>query len=128
MQPTLFVAEGLSMYLTGEQWGALLDTLARLPGAARLVVTFMEPGREGNAAFPRQRAALGALLARSREALRWGIPHTDLGPFLERHGWRLQETLGPDEFGPGFVGEYIAVCRFGTLVEWPPDPFAPSSP
>lgn len=114
-QPTLFVAEGLSMYLTGEQWGALLDTLAGLPGATRLVFTFMEPGHDGRAILRRQRRVLGALLAASRERFRWGIPLGELGPFVERHGWRLGDTLGPERFGGGsageFVGEYIAVCR-----------------
>lgn len=108
--PTIFVAEGLTMYLDEANVGRLLDRLASVPGARQLVFTFLEPGYDSHAAFPRQRWILSTLLRRWSERFQWGCAQGELSAFVSSHGWRLERIHGAAEFGDGFAGEFIAVC------------------
>ena len=126
--PTIFVVEGLTMYLSAAALEALWRELAAGPEPrARLVCTFMEPGPDGRARFRRQSGILGGFLALSGERFGWGAALGDIAPILRRCGWSLASLTGPEEFralalaaGPMHarhepVGEYIlaadrAVC------------------
>jgi methyltransferase (TIGR00027 family) len=110
MRPTLFVAEGLSMYLTTEQWGGLLGTLASLPGASRLVFTFLGLDARDRAGLASQRGFLPTILSRLHEPFRWGETPDAIGPFVARHGWSLDTLLGAESLPVPFAGEYIARC------------------
>lgn len=108
--PTLFVLEGLSMYLTQEQWGTLLDTLAHLPGAARLLFTFLGTDARGRARLARQRPYLPFILNLLSEPFRWGSRPEDIPAFTARLAWRTDRILGPESLTKPFAGEYIASC------------------
>ncbi len=115
---SVVVAEGLTMYLTPEQVGDLLESMSRVPGVVRLVFTFLETDADGHAAFPREGPAFRVFLRRANERFKWGCGREDLPGFTERHGWCVHRILGAPEFGPGFTGEFIADCTvapMGTL-------------
>lgn len=117
---TVFVVEGLTMYLTESQVRSLLTGLGSTSGAARLVFTFMEPDSRGRTRFVRQTALLRAFLRLSGEPFQWGIPAASLPNFLAQCGWRVRAILGATDFaseaqGRGlsfkasqFVGEFVA--------------------
>jgi methyltransferase (TIGR00027 family) len=121
--PTLYIVEGLTMYLTRENVEALWTDLAGACAShARLICTFMEPDAEGRARFRRQTGLLGRFLSLTGERFVWGTPCANIGPMLSRCGWSLGALLGPEEFralgkaaGAPYdrdqpVGEYILVA------------------
>jgi methyltransferase (TIGR00027 family) len=119
-QSTVFVVEGLTMYLTGSQVRSLLAGLVTTSGSSRLVFTFMEPDPLGRTRFVRQSALLRAFLSLSGEPFAWGTPAASLPEFLGPCGWRLRALLGAAEFenrarelqapfqSRQFVGEFVA--------------------
>lgn len=118
--PTLFVAEGLTMYLTPAQVRNLLADLLHAAPNARLLMTFMQPGTAGRVRFTRQTILLRLLLQLLGEPFQWGLRTTDLPEFLSASGWALAHLSGPPEFSAcataasinfpesAFLGEYLA--------------------
>jgi methyltransferase (TIGR00027 family) len=118
--PTLFVAEGLTMYLTPAQVRNLLADLLHAAPNARLLMTFMQPGTAGRVRFTRQTILLRLLLQLLGEPFQWGLRTTDLPDFLNASGWTLAHLSGPPEFSAcataasinfpesAFLGEYLA--------------------
>lgn len=120
--PTLFVAEGVLMYVDeGGVAGLLASIAARGPGRSRLAFTFMERDGAGRVRFRNSSLAIGAWLALRGEPFRWGIARSDLGGFVARTGLALREVagaaelrgryLGADSTAPLAEGESIAVCE-----------------
>jgi len=123
--PTVFLVEGLTMYLLLEQVVALLSDLRALaaPGS-RLIATFMEPGASGRAAFRREGPLLRALLAFGAEPMHFGLAAAEAGALLASCGWTLRQAGPPiallpaplpaplpaGEGGP-LVGEYVVVAE-----------------
>ena len=94
--PTVFVAEGLLMYLAPERVDALLRELAALAAPeSRLVLTFMEtrPGRP--LAFHNARALVSVWLRVRREPFRWGLARAESATWFEVRGWRLAYLSSP---------------------------------
>ncbi len=119
-QPTLFVVEGLTMYLTPAQVGSLLADLRQAAPHARLLMTFMQPDTAGGVRFTRQTILVRLLLHLLGEPFQWGLHTTDLPDFLIASGWTLGHQCGPPEFSAcaaaagikipdsAFLGEYLA--------------------
>lgn len=95
---SVFVAEGLLMYLAAERVRALLCDLATCsaPGS-RLVFTFMEtrPGRP--LAFHNARRVVNLWLRVRGEPFRWGIARADVAAFAAACGWKLLALSDPAE-------------------------------
>jgi methyltransferase (TIGR00027 family) len=126
--PTVFVAEGLLMYLAPEEVDAFFRTLRDLaaPGS-RVVFTFMESEREERIRFknlPRWYApVLDFWLRRVGEPMRWAIDRAQLEPYLRRLGWRLTGIADRETFRSRFLvprglgnrelvdGEYVSVAE-----------------
>ena len=125
---TVFVAEGLLMYLTPEQVSAFFAALHRVasPGS-RVVFTFMESDRPDRIRFKsltRWYAPLLDLwLRRLGEPMHWAIDRTKLERYLEPLGWGLQAIADRDTFRRYYLeprglggraladGEYVGVAE-----------------
>jgi methyltransferase (TIGR00027 family) len=103
-QPTLFIAEGLLMYLPHARVAALFREVAALsaPGS-RFAFTFMEarPGRP--IAFHNSRNVINWWLRWRGEAFRWALARTDVEAFATQHGWELESLSSPEELRRRFL-------------------------
>lgn len=118
--PTVFVVEGVTMYMTATQVRSLLTDLLQAAPSARLLITFMQPDAAGQARFTRQTVLLRTLLRVCGEPFKWGVHAADMPEFLDTAGWALRHLGGPPEFiacasaagismpEQDFIGEYLA--------------------
>ena len=91
---TVFVAEGLTMYLPEERVAALLRDLASFAGpAGRVIFTFWEEDDAGSIGFRGQNALVAAWLRLRSEPFRWGIPRDRLAGFMASCGFGDSEVL-----------------------------------
>lgn len=102
---TLFVAEGLLMYLEPDRVGRLLDYATRR-GRNRIAFTFLEPRRGGIPNFRIASRLVDAWLNLRCERFRWGVTRAGLGGFLAARSLRI-EQLTDD----GTVGEYLCMAE-----------------
>jgi len=91
---TVFVAEGLTMYLREERVAALLRDLSSLAGpAGRVIFTFMEEDDAGSIGFRGQNPLVAAWLKLRSEPFLWGIRRDRLPGFLDSCGLGSAEVL-----------------------------------
>lgn len=91
---TVFVAEGLTMYLREDRVATLLRDLASLAGpAGRVIFTFMEQDDAGSIGFRGQNPLVAAWLKLRREPFFWGIRRDRLPGFLASCGLGASEVL-----------------------------------
>ena len=106
---TLFIAEGLLMYLPPQSVEALIKELrdigapVALPGArhspprprgrTRLVFSFLEVLDDGHIGFPNTPESFDRWLAK-REPFRWGIERSKLPEWLAQRGFAVTEIAG----------------------------------
>lgn len=121
--PTLFVAEGLLMYVPLDAVAALFAQMAACAPDSRVAFTWLEPQADGQPNF-RQRSALVDFWLKLRgEPFLSGMARTELGSFLAGAGYALQDIGDSvDLLGPGaraalgskglpLAGEYIGLAR-----------------
>lgn len=125
--PTIFVVEGVTMYLSAHQVRALLADLRNAAPAARLLMTFMEPDPAGQVRFARQTMLLRGLLRLCGEPFMWGLHAEAMSDFLNAAGWRMRQVSGPSEFEAcaraagasmpkrEFIGEYLVEALVGEV-------------
>lgn len=89
---TIFVVEGVSMYLDERPVRSLLDAVVSLAGEARheLILTFMD-GRPGSCSFHNATLLADWWLRMKGEPFRWGCPRDEIDSFLARSDLVLQE-------------------------------------
>lgn len=94
---TLFVAEGLTMYLTREVVESLFAFARSHAGAGSLFAfTFMEPRADGRLAFRASSRLVGAWLRHRGEVFRWGARPDELRALLYAHDFEPQEIATAD--------------------------------
>lgn len=104
---SVFVAEGLTMYLREERVAALLRDLAGLAGpVGRVIFTFMEQDDAGSIGFRGQNPLVAGWLKLRSEPFLWGIRRDRLAGFLESCGLGNAEVV--DETG---LRDAILVAR-----------------
>lgn len=124
---TVFVAEGLTMYLREERVAALLRDLASLAGpAGRVIFTFMEEDDAGSIGFRGQNPLVAGWLKLRSEPFLWGIRRDHLPGFLESCGLgeveliddvRLRdEILVPHGLGEIRLARGECVCLCSSIV------------
>ena len=88
---TLFVAEGLLMYLEAAVVSALFRDAAGGAGTPRrrFAFTFLEPDASGAANFSPPSRFVDLWLRRRGEPFRWGVARNDLAGWLAARGWTL---------------------------------------
>jgi methyltransferase (TIGR00027 family) len=92
---TLFVAEGLLMYLEAGRVDQLFHFVAQHSGkGSRFAFSFLEPQRNGKINFRRGSRVIDWWLNWRDEGFRWGIKRPELESFLAARGLVLQETAG----------------------------------
>ena len=89
---SVFVIEGLLMYLTGAEIDGTFAALAGLQGpGGRVVFTVMEPAPDGSPAFHNATPLVTRLLARWSEPFKSALGRGDAPRFLARFGYGLRE-------------------------------------
>jgi methyltransferase (TIGR00027 family) len=97
--PTLFIMEGLLMYLSSEEVSRLFRAIACLgTPQTRALFTFLEPQSDGRVNFPQASRLVTWWLRRRGENFRWGIKREELPGFLAAHGFRIGEVVDDAEF------------------------------
>jgi methyltransferase (TIGR00027 family) len=94
---TLFIAEGVLMYLEAREVDGIFDFVRRQRGKQkRFVFTFMESSGRGKAQFRRSTLLVRLWLALKGEPFRWGMPVEEADSFLSRRGFVLKEMAGSE--------------------------------
>jgi len=120
---TLFVMEGVLMYLGGEDIDRLFSFVRRRsPSGSRFAFTFMEPRAGGKLKFDRSGPLVDPWLRLMSEPFRWGIGRPELPDFLKARGLELEELATPEMFRRLYLepermgkpilaeGEFVAVA------------------
>jgi methyltransferase (TIGR00027 family) len=96
---TLFIAEGLLMYLHPDEVQDLIASVYRLtPEGGRFAFTFMEMLQGGRIAFRKQSWIADWWLQWRGEPFKWGIAKDWMAPFLEHRGFDLLELTDAEDF------------------------------
>jgi methyltransferase (TIGR00027 family) len=120
---TLFIAEGLLMYLAPAEVDDLFQTMRDCSGASsRFAFTFMEPQADGRVNFLTRSRAVDAWLGWRREVFKWGIARGALPAYLAARGFAVREIgthetfrrryLEPESLAhlPLAAGEHVCVA------------------
>lgn len=86
--PTLFIAEGLLMYLEEKIVKQLLENLTHLGYQPRIAGTVLQPLQDGRLGVGKSRLLDPARLS---EPLLWGISQTELPQFLQKQSWKIDQ-------------------------------------
>jgi methyltransferase (TIGR00027 family) len=125
--PTLFVLEGLLMYLPRDAVAALFAQMASCAPASRVAFTWLEPQADGLPNFRQRSKLVDFWLALRGEPFLSGMLRSDLAAFLAAQGYALEAigesaaVLTPQALaalgskGLPLAGEYIAFARTARL-------------
>jgi len=119
-KPTLFILEGVLMYLNEAQVTQLLESLKHLTeGRMRLIFTFVEPHSQSSHSYG---PLLKMYLKFKGEPLSWVKEQTELADFLNANGYTLQQIISPRELKTQYLppdhkgivheGEHLAVAEY----------------
>ncbi|MBM62218.1 MAG: hypothetical protein CL484_04645 [Acidobacteria bacterium] len=103
--PTLFVAEGLTMYLDEAQIRDLLTCIGTQASGSEFLFTYMEETEPGQYDFQNTRPVTSLWLALRSERFTWGIKKPELSGFLAESGFSLREHRTPDDLRVAFLTE-----------------------
>lgn len=92
---TIFVAEGLFMYLADSDVINILRFARRKNARTRIAFTFMQPGKDTLAAFERQSFLVYLWLR--HEPFQWGIPRNQLPEFLAKVAMIQENVMTPQD-------------------------------
>ena len=124
-KPTLFIAEGITMYLDSARIDALLHDITHITRhpESRFLFTYMEKQPCGSIQFESATLFTNLWLRLKNERFTWGIESHSLADFLLRRGLTLLErcdtsTLAATHLTPASShriakGEYIALASIG---------------
>ncbi len=120
---TVYVAEGLVMYLEKAQVDALLDDVGGGSAASTLIVTVVTPDDDGRVRLHSQRKVVDWCMRWLDEPFVWGEPRGPLATTLERHGFGVESMVSTMDLRddllaprarkrlPRATGEVIVVAR-----------------
>lgn len=132
--PTLYVAEGLLMYLPSDRVGAVLGDMR---GPARVIFTVVTPDRAGRVRLHSQRAMVDWVMRHIDEPFVWGESGENLAGLLRAHGLRMDRAFTTADHGrrvlgvrtrarlPRPTGELVVVAHGEHPVEASASPVAP---
>lgn len=124
--PTLFVVEGLLMYVPLDAVSSLFAQMAASAPASRVAFTWLEPQAGGQPNFTKPSALVDFWLKLRGEPFLSGMARVHLAAFVARGGFVLQEIkdsadlLAPEarealgSRGLPLAGEYIGFARTGS--------------
>jgi len=95
---TVFVIEGLTMYLPADRVAAILKDVAALAGTGgKVIFTFMERGENGSMGFYGESRLIARWLRARNEPFLWGIAREKMPAFLKDSGLRVDELYDHDD-------------------------------
>ncbi len=120
--PTMFVAEGLFMYLAEDSVRQLLKALKEVSPRVRVVFTSLEVGQDGEPRFRRSNRLMRRWLEMRKEPFKWGILPGNVPAFLSPQGFQLVSTAGAAKMKHEYLatnqqnlyvaeGEWIYICE-----------------
>jgi methyltransferase (TIGR00027 family) len=113
---TFFVWEGVTQYLTADAVHATLESLRPAAPGSRLVFTYVRRDFIDGVNFYRAKQLYRRF--RQRQQLwRFGLQPSEVAAFLDGHGWRLVEQLGPEQIVQRYV-EPTGRNLTASEVEW----------
>jgi methyltransferase (TIGR00027 family) len=103
-EPTLFIWEGVTSYLTAAAVDATLRALATLAAPrSHLLFTYLDHATlEGRSALPGARTTI-ATVRHAGEPFRFGFDPAELPPYLDERGFELLEDLTATELAVRFL-------------------------
>ena len=114
---TVFIVEGVFMYLSEAQISATLQSIRRAADACRLIFTAMEGDRFAGSTW-----LADSWLQRRGEPFRWAITPDGVDPFLTRLGFDVLRIYGGEEIRaelpPAAGGRQVATGEFIVIAEW----------
>jgi methyltransferase (TIGR00027 family) len=113
---TFFVWEAVTQYLTADAVHATLESLRPAAPGSRLVFTYVRRDFIDGVDFYRAKQLYRRF--RQRQQLwRFGLQPAEVAAFLDGHGWRLVEQLGPEQIVQRYV-EPTGRNLTASQVEW----------
>jgi methyltransferase (TIGR00027 family) len=113
---TFFVWEAVTQYLTAGAIHATLESLRPAAPGSRLVFTYVRRDFIDGVNFYRAKQLYRRF--RQRQQLwRFGLQPAEVAAFLDGHGWRLVEQLGPEQIVQRYV-EPTGRNLTASQVEW----------
>ena len=113
---TFFVWEAVTQYLTADAVHATLESLRPAAPGSRLVFTYVRRDFIDGVNFYGAKQLYRRF--RQRQQLwRFGLQPAEVAAFLDGHGWRLVEQLGPDQIVQRYV-EPTGRNLTASQVEW----------
>ena len=116
--PTLFVAEGLLMYVPLAAVAALFAQMAAAAPNSRVAFTWLEPQADGRPNFVHRSRLVDFWLALRGEPFLSGMPRAELGRFLGGAGYVLERVMNSEDLlgeaqraALPVAGEYICFAR-----------------
>lgn len=103
---TLFLSEGVLMYLEAREVDAVFACVRRASGAPRrFVYTFMETNGNGRAAFRRSTWLARLWLSLRGEPFKWGLRAAEMESFLNARGFVLKEMASSRTLREAYLKE-----------------------
>lgn len=102
---TIFLAEGLLMYLEAREVERIFDVVRGQRGRKRFVFTFMERDVKGRASFRRATWIARLWLKLRGEPFKWGLQRAELKSFLEARGFALKDLGTPEIFRETYLND-----------------------
>lgn len=90
---TLFIAEGLLMYLAPAEVDLLFQFVRRIGLKNRIAFTFMEKQKGGRVGFRRSSRLVDIWLRLRNESFKWGMSREQVAGFLKERGFKLCDLV-----------------------------------
>jgi methyltransferase (TIGR00027 family) len=113
---TFFIWEGVTQYLTADAVHATLESLRPAASRSRLVFTYVRRDFIDGINFYGSKQLYRRFRQR-RQLWTFGLAPEEVAAFLDEHGWRLVEQLGPEEIVQRYV-EPTGRNLTASQVEW----------
>ncbi len=119
---TVFVCEGVLMYLDVSEVSRIFEFIKSKSAASRFIFTFMEADKTGNAHFRNSTVFVKLWLRLKNEPFKWGLGEKGLPDFLAAHGFQLKELMNSEKFRQTYLatnessklmlaeGENLGIC------------------
>jgi O-methyltransferase involved in polyketide biosynthesis len=93
---TVYVAEGLLMYLRPERIASVLEAMRpEAPGRTRAIVSVVTPDRRGRVRLHTQREVVDLCMRWLDEPFAWGARRESLAALFAPHGMTVRDVVSP---------------------------------
>ncbi len=102
---TLFVAEGVFMYLPPKSVDAVFESMREASmGRARVLLSVVSPDARGRLRLHSQSRAVDLCMALLGETFTWGLRPNDVADFMSARGWSLDGVHSTNDLRARFLG------------------------